>query len=480
MSKKDKVKDSGVYGYIQNIASEAEKRDEFVLQYLKPLLHNGIGTILRNIKKKGYSSFSIVQFLSFLPLLGLRSINGCYTEGMSELMPVGKDVFYRFKNNEWIPWRKILYSISRRFLKLSKESEQLDEQSQKSVIKPTCFIFDDTDLGKTGTSIEGVSKVWSHLHHCQILGFKCLAGLFFDGVSAIPIDFSLHREGKANKKKQFGLKKKELDNQYTKQRAANSAGARRKTELDSSKIVQVIVMLTQAIRQGLKAEYVLTDSWFFCEQLLRFTLGKGMDLISGVKMGKFTFHYNGKDYPVKSLLNITKSKAKYCRKLKAHYISLIVSYKGMEVRLFFIRYGNQKKWRVIVCSNTKLTFIKMMEIYQIRWSIEVFFKEMKQYLGIQKCQSRDFDAHIAHISLGMISYMALALKKRVEGHQTIGQLFRAAKAQVLELTIAQKVWNWFLKIIQDLTDLFDFDPKELFQRLNEPSIFNRFSFIFKE
>jgi IS4 transposase len=88
---------------------------------------------------------------------------------------------------------------------------------------------------------------------------------------------------------------------------------------------------------------------------------------------------------------------------KIHCIDLIVKYKGQIIKLFFIRYRGQTKWRIIICSNTKLSFSKMLEIYQIRWSIEFFFKEMKQYLGLEKCQSKDFDAHVAHTTLAITS-----------------------------------------------------------------------------
>ena len=105
---------------------------------------------------------------------------------------------------------------------------------------------------------------------------------------------------------------------------------------------------------------------------------------------------------------------------------------------------------------------------------------MKQYLGLEKCQSRDFDAHIAHITLGMITYLALALKKRVDCHQTIGQLFREVKSELIELTIAQRVWRWFVKMIAELTDLFEFEPKKLFQQLTQPNVYRRFEFVFHE
>jgi hypothetical protein len=464
--------------YIKNIASEVDKRNQFVFQYLKPLLHNGLGTILRNTKSKGFSNFNILGFLALLPVLGVMTINSCYTGDLSTLMKVGKDTLYRFKNNGWIPWRKLLYSVSRRFVKLTKDLEEAE--INKNDKKPTCLVFDDTDIAKTGVFMEGISKIYSHKEHRHILGFKLLVCNFFDGISSIPLDFSFHREDGSKKSEQYGLKSKDLKNQFTKERQKEQPSVQRKTELDEKKTTMVFNMINSVLKAGFKAKYVLTDSWFFSQELLNLVVKKGMDLISGVKMGNLTFNYNGKDYKLKALLNIFKSKAKYNRKLKIHYIELIVKYKGQKVKLFFICYHGQTKWRLIICSNTKLSFQQMLEIYQIRWSIEVFFKEMKQYLGLENCQSRDFDAHIAHTTLAMITYLALALKKRVDCHQTLGQLFREVKSELLELTIAQKVWKWFLTIITELIDLFDVEPKVVFQRFSEPNIYNRFTFVFQE
>jgi len=477
MLKKNVPQNSKEVEYIKNVASTTEQRTQFVLQYLKPLLHNGLGTILRNVKSKGYSSFDILGFLTLLPLLGVSTINSCYTGDLAILMKVGKDTLYRFKNNSWIPWRKLLYSISRRFVKQSSKKEI---EVEGVVKKPKCLIFDDTDIAKSGVLIEGISKVWSHKDHRHILGFKLLVCNFFDGISSIPIDYSFHRENGSKKSEQYGLKREELQNQFTKERSVDQPATKRKLELDEKKTSMVFQMIKWAVKEGFKAEYVLTDSWFFCKDLVNLVVKKGMNLRSGVKMGKMTLVYKDKNYSPKALLNILKSKSKYNRKLKIHYIELIIKYNGHLMKLFFIRYGNQTKWRMIMTTNTKLSFKQCLEIYQIRWSIEVFFKEMKQYFGLEKCQSRDFDAHIAHTTLVMITYLALALKKRVNCHQTLGQLFREVKSELLELTIAQKVWNWFLIIIKELSDLFDFEPKVLFQKLSEPTVYNKFRFIFQE
>jgi len=476
MLKKKVSQNNALIGYLQNIAAEESSKNQFVLHYLSPLLHHGLGTILRHVKSKGFSSFDILGFLTLLPFLGLSSISSCYIGELSLALPFGKDVLYRFKNNQWIPWRALLFSVGRRFLKLGAKGDCAKSEAEH----PKCLIFDDTDIHKTGKAIEGVSKIWSHSTHRFVLGFKGLFCVFYDGISAIPIDFSLHREQQNKGNKQYGLTAEERQKQFRGQREAQSAAAQRKAELDESKISQVLSMIKRAVKNGFKAQFVLTDTWFFCEVLLRLVVKMKMTLVSGVKMGKLTFSYQGKTYSPKALLKIATRKAKYCRKLKIHYIPLIVSYKGIEVKIFFVRYGRQKKWRIILCSDTKLRFHQVLKIYQIRWSIEVFFKEMKQYLGMEKCQSRNFNAHIAHLTLGCMTYLALALKKRSDNHQTLGQLFRSVKSDLIELTIAQRVWKWFLKIVQELTDLFDVEPKVLFHKMAQPTVYRTFQFNFLE
>jgi hypothetical protein len=178
--------------YLQSIMEKDEQKVRFIHQYLKPLLHSGLSRILKDIKTKGFDVFSIIQFLACLPLMGLYTIGGIFPSEYAGFVLCKKDTFYRLKNNPNIPWRKLMLSIAKRFYTLSLKHSQ--EQSGDENQSPTCFIFDDTDLDKTGKKIEGVSKIWSHVHHRQILGFK---GLFlgrWDGKTFLPINFSLHRE----------------------------------------------------------------------------------------------------------------------------------------------------------------------------------------------------------------------------------------------------------------------------------------------
>ena len=103
------------------------------------------------------------------------------------------------------------------------------------------------------------------------------------------------------------------------------------------------------------------------------------------------------------------------------------------LKLFFSGKGKRGNWKLFLTTDMKLTFIQMIKIYQIRWTIEVFFKESKQLLGLGKTQSNDFDAQIASITIASIQYILLMIRLRFEEYESMGQIFRETKAEVLRI-----------------------------------------------
>lgn len=106
-----------------------------------------------------------------------------------------------------------------------------------------------------------------------------------------------------------------------------------------------------------------------------------------------------------------------------------------------------------------------MEIYQVRWTIEVFFKESKQHLGLGKCQSNDLDAHFTDVNVTMVQYVLLTLKKRFENYETKGALFRDSQEQMLELTLMHRLWGLFIEIATQFAGIFGIDTEELMEQL---------------
>ncbi len=338
---------------------------DFILGSLKNFKFSSLCKFLNPLKQKGYSFEMVFSILVSLGFTGNKTINSMLGSYLSKQIEAGKDVFYRLKNNPLVAWRLILWMFATKFRKIN-------QAGQKGI---KCLILDDTVIQKTGYYIEKVSKVWDHVSNRPVLGFKLLLLGFWDGISFIPVDFSYHREKGQNKEKPFGLKKKVLKKQSRKRRDKGTCSFEREQEADQSKIQIGIKMFKRAISQGFNADYLLMDSWFTCEAFIDAVLKikrHTVHLMGMYKFAKTKFEYNGQAYTYSQLRN-KLGKFKRCRKLRLHYKEALVIYKGSQVKLFFSRQGKNGKWKVFITTNTTLSFIKMIQIYQTRWTIEVFF-----------------------------------------------------------------------------------------------------------
>ena len=161
---------------------------------------------------------------------------------------------------------------------------------------------------------------------------------------------------------------------------------------------------------------------------------------------------------------------KRIKALHLYCAEIEVEYKSPPLKLYFCKASKHGKWHLLASTNTKLGIKKAYEIYSIRWSIEVFFKEAKQYFGLGKSKSQDFDAQLADISIAMIEYNVFSLAKRIEAYETMGGLFEQAKDQALELTISHRIWGFILELLQLVAEITDSDFNELIIRLikNKP------------
>jgi predicted nucleic acid-binding Zn finger protein len=313
-----------------------------------------------------------------------------------------------------------------------------------------------------------ISRIWDHVSKRFILGYKLLTMGYWDGVSFIPLDFSLHRERGSNKDKPFGLKKKEYRKQYRKKREKGTHSWDRARETDFTKIESALKMFWRAISQGIKVDYLLMDSWFTCEAFVfavRRVKTQTVHLIGMYKTPKTKFNYQGERLTHSQIRN-KLGKAKRCRKLRLHYKEAMVDYNGVPIKMFFSQKGTNGKWRVFITTNTELSFIKMIEIYQIRWTEEIFFKEAKQLLGLGRCQSNDFDAQIADTTITMIQHILLTLKFRFEHYETKGALFNHVREGIIQSRLDERLWGLFIELLRVIEVLFDgIDEMEILERI---------------
>ena len=96
----------------------------------------------------------------------------------------------------------------------------------------------------------------------------------------------------------------------------------------------------------------------------------------------------------------------------------------------------------------------MLEIYALRWGIEVYFKEAKQHLGFLKEQTATFASHTASIHLCAIRYLMLVQNKLEYQDACIGSIRSSIQNQLDTLSFAGRLWQIFRAIISGaLSDL---------------------------
>jgi hypothetical protein len=376
-----------------------------------------------------------------------------------------ENTMYRFMNNPLVDWKSILLAFSRQFLRCVSEK---GESEDKAV---NCFVIDDTDIVKSGKTFEGISKIFSHVTHGFLYGYKMLTLCLWDGKSLIPCCLSLHRE---SKKHAYGLNKKQQKRQFRKERNETGYFKERYEELDEEKSKVAVKMLKRAVRGNILASYVLMDSWFVSDYILhsiraiRAIRGGLLHVVGMCKMDKRKFKVGDKEYNSQTIIKMNETKkgaVHLSRKYHSNYMMLVADYNGTSVQLFYIKYKHAKNWTLLLTTDLSLSFARAMELYQIRWSIEVMYKECKQSLRLGKAQNTDFYGQIADATLTLITYTILTLYKRFEAYETLGALFRNTQREMLEKTLCERIALVFIKIVADLLEILSVDVEESIRRI---------------
>ncbi len=268
----------------------------------------------------------------------------------------------------------------------------------------------------------------------------------------------------------YGLTPRERRQQFKKDRDKDSPGYERRSEADMSKTQSVIKMISRAMKRGLEFDYVLFDSWFFSKEILAHIESfrtKGIKLIAMVKMGKTKYRdcLSGKDMDAPTLRKRYQNKGRKTRsrKYNAQYIKVPVWYDNRRVNLFFVKLGSGGKWKAFITNDLEIGFNKLIETYQIRWSIEVFFKDGKQHLQLGKRQCNNFDSQIGATTLVMMQYMMLLLYKQMHYGNSLGSIFDLLSSQAEEENITRYIMEIFWEIVNGIGEILKVDCMELIE-----------------
>jgi len=119
----------------------------------------------------------------------------------------------------------------------------------------------------------------------------------------------------------------------------------------------------------------------------------------------------------------------------------------------YSRKNRERKNLGIVTDDLQLTPAKIIKAYDERWSIEVFFKDAKQLLGLGQYQNRSYRAAVTHLHLVAFAY-ALLTHIAIDREGAKGKRKRTVKLSVgdLQNELRRIVWESTADYLQELPD----------------------------
>ena len=353
-----------------------------------------------NIEKRtGVTTIKVLYDLFHIPFLMLSTVNLFVRNQFEEA--ISKNVYYRFLENAKYNWYFFIMSLSSSIEKKISATEKV--KSDK------VFVIDDTMTEISGRMVEGASYIFDHTIGKSVLGFQKLVLGIFSNDKFLPISEKICSSSKKPSKKSKATK-------YTKTAKAtkinpDSPGAIARADIDKTKLEKTLAMLKDAKKKYKDVTYALYDSWFAFNSFIVNVKSLKLDSICQLKnMPKANkYEYKGTNYSLKALFSIAESKMRTVKKLgyKQAVLTVLIPGTNVHLKIVFIHNDGELNWHAFASTNTKINAKKILEIYSKRWSIEVFFKNCKQYLNFGKEQMSNLDSIIASDALVFMRYLML-------------------------------------------------------------------------
>lgn len=127
-----------------------------------------------------------------------------------------------------------------------------------------------------------------------------------------------------------------------------------------------VLLVQRALDAGIKADYVLMDTWFTTEPMLKELLKTGIDVIGMVKQLKQRYSYHGKLYTLPELQKFMQLEGP-----QNIFGSLTATTRdGIPVKIVFVRNRNKKsECLYLLSTDCSLSDSEIVREYGNRWSI---------------------------------------------------------------------------------------------------------------
>lgn len=378
-----------------------------------------VGTFLNRSgirKLKGASPLAVFEAIFMLAFRGQNFYRGIV---LNEHLDFQKDVAYDLLENPRYNWRQFLLRLVMRIIVVL---ELLTSEEREKVL-----VADDSDYDRSRSKkVELLARIYDHNSGKYLKGFKLLTLGWSDGVTFLPLDFVLRSSANAVNRIQGIIK--ELDKR--------TCGYKRRQEAMTKSTVALEVMVKRVLALGIRADYLLMDSWFCFASLLA-KLSAHLPVICMVKDLTSNFYrYQGAALRLGRLYQQVKKRPGKARILASIVVPMV---NGPLAKIVFVRNRNGRGWLALLTTDTTLPDEEVIRIYGKRWDIEVFFKMAKHHLNLEReVQFRDYDGLVAHTSLVFTRYLFLAVQQRFhDDPRSIGSLFYACCDEMKDLTLIE-------------------------------------------
>ena len=375
------------------------------------------------VKQAGIAPAAVMRFVFCLVFTGKNLFR--YLQANGAEAEIGKDTVYRFLNSAHANWRKFLHLLSGAVIR-----QRLLPLSAKET--PKVFIVDDSLYNRNRSKkVELLARVHDHNENRFYCGFRLLTLGCSDGSTCVPVSFSLLSS--ANEKNRLAPMA-EVD------KRTNGYRRRAESVRKSPEVLQDLV--AQAHRSGIRADYLLFDSWFAFPSTIIGLLEQKQPVICMLKaMKTITYGFKGFDLTLNDLYKSVRKRSGRARILASVHVELGANAKGEAImaKIVFVRDRRCKKWLALLSTEVELGDEEIVKLYKRRWDIEVFFKINKSYLNLAKeFQSRSYDALVAHTTIVFARYIMLALFRRAHNDpRTLGTLFHAECDELRQVSFAE-------------------------------------------
>jgi hypothetical protein len=401
-----------------NIVNSSFKNSSWLLAWSKKFCNATVLSQAGIHKRSGHSAYRLLQLFLALPFSSHKLY---HFQGDHTPLPE-RSALYEFLSQKHYNWEHLVFMVAQKIIAFFTT---LTASHHGRVL-----ILDDSSYKRNRSKkVEFLGRHHDHNDNTFYKGFRMLTLAWSDGHSLIPLGFELLTNAK--KEKRIGPIP-DFDGRTPFGKRCRRA-TQKTLEVSSS-------MIAWATKKGVKADYLVCDSWFSFPKHLK-ALSGHLPVICMLKdLSAICYLHNRRIYSLKRLYEkVKKNKRKNTFKGSSIVGSITVEMlNGPKVRVVFVRDNTSpNRWLALASTDLTLSPERVCRIYSKRWAIEVFFKQVKQELGLaNEVQVRNYAALIAHTSIVYVRYMMLAYHHRLQtDDKTIPGLFYAFSEELKTMSI---------------------------------------------